>query len=281
MPSATASADQIDFWNEVQGPKWVRLQERIDATLGPIGDAAMAKLAPRDGEHILDVGSGCGTTSLTIADKVGPQGKVTGADISKPMIEHARERAKSVEAIDFIEADAQTHRFDDATFDGVFSRFGVMFFPDPAVAFANLRAATKPGGRLAFGCWRDVRENEWITTVVQIARDFVELPPRPGPDEPGQFSFADEARVRRILTTAGWSRIKIDRYDTKLPLGDTPLDAAEFLMQMGPAGSALAETDDGTRGTVANRLLEALKSHEGRTGVHLGSSSWIVTAVRD
>ena len=98
----SANTDQVQFWNEVQGPKWVRLQERIDATLDPIGDAALAKLAVQRGERVLDVGSGCGTNTLTLVEQAGPEGHVTGVDISKPMIAHARERAAKVETVEFV-----------------------------------------------------------------------------------------------------------------------------------------------------------------------------------
>jgi SAM-dependent methyltransferase len=280
MPQAQATMDdQHAFWNEVQGPKWVRLQERIEPTLAPIGKATVDRLAPQPGEHILDVGSGCGQTSLMIAERVAPNGSVTGIDISRPMLEHARERARRADApITFLEANAQTHAFEPDTYDGVFSRFGVMFFDDFEAAFANLLRATKPGGRMALGAWRTRRDNPWAMTVVPIARPHVELPPRPEPGAPGQFAFEDEDFVRGFLEPAGWSNVAFERFDADLKVGETTEDAASFLIEMGPAAAPLAAASAETRALVARELIEALAEHARPDGVYLRSSSWIITA---
>jgi SAM-dependent methyltransferase len=147
----TANEDQIKFWNETAGQNWTVLQERMDANLAAIGDAVLAFANAKPGEVVLDVGCGTGATSLALA-RAGA--KVTGLDISRPMLDLARSRAIQAGLdISFIEADASAHAF-QPEFDLVFSRFGVMFFDDPVGAFANLHKALKPGGRLAFVCWR-------------------------------------------------------------------------------------------------------------------------------
>lgn len=271
--------DQHAFWNEVQGPKWVRLQERIDPTLAPIGAMTIESLAPKPGEHVLDVGCGCGETTLTIAGRVAPSGTVTGADISRPMLELARQRANQAGAdITFIEANAQSHAFQADSFDCLFSRFGVMFFSDFKAAFANLLRATKPGGRMALGAWRTRKDNPWAMTAVPIARPHVELPPRPAPGDPGQFAFEDEDFVRGFLESSGWSNVAFERFDVDLRVGDTVDDAADFLIEMGPVAAPLAVADAETRATVGRELRAALEAHAGPDGVHLGSSSWIITA---
>jgi len=280
--SEPSNDNQIEFWNVQQGDKWVRLRERTDATLRPFGDAAMDRLGLGAGEHVLDVGCGCGDTTLQLAARVAPGGSVTGADVSRPMLAHARERA--AEAAEprpaFIEADVQRHRFPPKRLDAVFSRFGVMFFAAPEAAFANLRRATRPGGRLSFVCWREPADNPWVMTAVEVARAHVELPPPPAPDEPGQFSFADEGRVGRVLKAAGWRDATFDRFDVDLLVGRDVADATAFLVQMGPAGAALAEADDATRAAAAEDLAAALEPFAAADGVRLGSSAWIVTARR-
>src|ERR1700723_1874340 len=149
---AAANADQIVYWNQTVGPAWVAMQDGLDAQLRPLGALAMAALAPAEGERLIDVGCGCGDTPLALARRVGPGGAVTGADISGPMLAVARSRADAAQIAQarFIQADAQVHAFEPA--DGVFSRFGGMFFEGPAAALANLRRALKPGGRPAFVC---------------------------------------------------------------------------------------------------------------------------------
>jgi SAM-dependent methyltransferase len=274
-----AMDDQHTFWNDVQGPKWVRLYERIEPTFTPITAKTIEGLAPIPGEHVLDVGCGCGETSLMLAEHVAPGGSVTGIDISRPMLALARERAQRADApITFIEASAQVHDFEPDTFDGIFSRFGVMFFDDFQAAFANLLRATKPGGRMSLVSWRTRKDNPWAMTAVPIARPYVELPPRPEPGDPGQFAFEDDAFVRDFLEGAGWSDVGFERFDADLRVGDTVDDAAAFLIEMGPVAAPLAAATADIRAQVGRELREALKEHARADGVFLGSSSWIIPA---
>src|SRR5262249_6517301 len=149
-------------------------------------------------ERVLDVGCGTGQTSIELARRAGPGGAVTGIDISAPMLARARARAADAGArtVTFLDADAQTHRFDPASLDVCFSRFGIMFFAAPDAAFANLRSALRPAGRLAFVCWQSMRDNPWMLVPLMAAAAHITLPPPPAPDAPGPFSFADADRVR-------------------------------------------------------------------------------------
>jgi SAM-dependent methyltransferase len=282
MSQATAeapNAEQIEFWNEIQGDKWVRLQDRTDAMLQPVGHAAIERLSLRPGEQVLDVGCGCGTTTLELAKRVGSGGTVVGADVSRPMLAHARERAgQSGSIASFLEADAQTHDFGEGAYDAVFSRVGVMFFKSPEAAFANLRRAVKPGGRLTFACWRDKTDNPWLVTAMKVAGQYIELPPPPEVGEPGPFSFADEGHVRPIVEGAGWADVAFERHDTKLHLGSDAEDATKFIMQMGPASPLVAEADEKTQAAVFGDLKAAMAPHAGPQGVQMEASIWIVTA---
>jgi ubiquinone/menaquinone biosynthesis C-methylase UbiE len=138
------NTDQIANWNERSGPRWVAMQRLLDAQLAPFGDAALARLPLAAGMRVLDVGCGCGDTTLRLADAVGPAGLALGVDVSAPMLARARERSAGRADVAFVEADAQTHAF-EGRFDALYSRFGVMFFDDPAAAFARLHAALVPG----------------------------------------------------------------------------------------------------------------------------------------
>ena len=208
MPE-TDNADQIAYWNADAGETWAALQKQMDAQLEPHGLRAMEALAPAAGERIVDVGCGSGQTSLALGQAVGRSGAVMGLDISRPLLDLARRRAAESGAanVSFGEADVQTYAFAPATFDAVFSRFGVMFFADPPAAFANIRRALKPGGRLAFVCWRTPAENIFMTLpYTAAAAQFPPAPP-PTPGAPGPFAFADPDRVRHILSSAGFRDI--------------------------------------------------------------------------
>ena len=275
--SETPNAGQITNWNETSGPTWAELQEPLDRQLEPLGRAAMAALAPGAGERILDIGCGSGATSLDLARSVAPGGSVLGADISRPMLEVARRRAVGVPWLSFLDADAQTYPFEAASFDGVFSRFGVMFFADPDAAFANIRRALKPGGRLAFVCWRTPAENPIMILPATTAHAYVKtIPAPPEPGAPGPFAFADPERVRAILGGAGFTDIALTPHNELIGSGDVET-ALGLSLRVGPLAALLRENPD-QRDTMIAAVRAALAPHEGPEGVKLDSATWIVTA---
>ncbi|GAB0114839.1 class I SAM-dependent methyltransferase [Acidisoma sp. C75] len=278
--AAPANADQIAFWNEAGGDAWAAMQEQMDRQLAPLGDAMIAALAPRPGEAILDIGCGCGATSLSLAQAVGPAGRVLGADISQPMLDVARRRAAALSAPpSFQLADAQTADFGEARFDALSSRFGVMFFEAPEIAFANLRRTLKPGGRLAFVCWRKPAENPWLTTPLDAARPLLPPLPEPDPLAPGPFAFADPERVRRILSAAGFAEIDIAPHDTAI--GSGSLDETLLLStRIGPLARALRDHPS-YREQVLGVVRAALAPYVTEAGVLMPAAVWLVRAKRD
>lgn len=277
--NAAANADQITYWNARAGDTWVALQKRLDVQIGPLGEKALERLAPKAGESVLDVGCGCGHTTVELARRVAPSGKVIAIDISKPMLEVARQQAGLAHAknIEFIEADAQTYPFDASSFDAVFSRFGVMFFVDPVAAFKNLFAALKPGsGRLGFVCWRKLAENEWMAAPMVAAMPL--LPPqlRPDPIAPGPFAFADAERVKGILTEAGFGDISIVPHDQKVELGGLQ-DAVEHCARVGALSRLLNENPSAVD-PVMETLRDTLQEFETDGAVKMGAGVWLVSA---
>jgi SAM-dependent methyltransferase len=278
MPE-TDNADQIAYWNAEAGETWAALQDQIDAQLEPHGLRAMEALAPMAGERIVDVGCGSGQTTLALGQAVGRSGAVMGLDISRPLLDLARRRAAEFGAakVSFAEADVQTYAFAPATFEAVFSRFGVMFFADPPTAFANVRRALKSGGLLAFVCWRTPAENIFMTLPYTAAAAQLPPAPPPTPDAPGPFAFADPARVRHILSSAGFHDIELAQYDRKIGSGDLEQTLA-LSLKLGLLGRALREHPE-KRALVIDDVREALRPHVDVDGVvRLDSASWIVTA---
>ena len=276
---ANPNADQTVYWNEQAGPTWVAMQDILDWQLAPLSRAGAEALGPREGEHILDVGCGCGASCLELAWAIEPEGSVTGVDISAPMLAVARERADKAgyPQVRFIQADAQTFAFEPGAFDGVFSRFGVMFFEDPAAAFANIRKALRPGGRLAFVCWQAAADNPLMTLPMQAAMAHFDAPPAPpaDPHAPGPFAFADGERVRRILQEAGFTDIDVTPH--RQAIGARTLDdAVRTALSIGPLGRMLGEFP-GKREAAAGSVREALAAYANDKGVLLPSATWIVT----
>ncbi len=271
----SANADQIRYWNEKAGPNWTAQQALMDSYLAEIGTALLGFAAARRGMRVLDVGCGTGTTSLALA---GAGAKVTGVDVSKPMLALARARAaKAGLAIDFIEADASAYAL-APDFDLVFSRFGVMFFDDPAAAFANLRKALKPGGRLAFACWRTPPENPWASAPLAAARPFLPAQPPVDPLAPGPFAFADPARVEDILARGGFSHIDIRKCDGVMNLGPIDLAAGQMLL-FGPLSRIVGEVDDSTRANIVAAVRDTLGRFAAPDGnITPPTASWLVSA---
>ena len=276
------NAQQIAYWNEQAGPRWVRLQALLDVQLAPLGEAVMDTLALAAGERVLDVGCGCGDTTLAIARRVGATGSVTGLDISGVMVERARQRARDagLTNVRFEIADAQTHRFEPGGFDALFSRCGVMFFADPVAAFTNLRAALRPGGRLGFVCWQAMQHNPWLMEPLKVAAQHLVVPAPPAPDAPGPFAFADPDRVRDIVSGAGFAAVAIDDRSEQLTLGPSAdiEQVADFLMQMGPTATALREADPEVQQRVASDMRAMLVPYQTADGVVMSAKAWIVTA---
>ena len=204
------NADQIAYWNGPGGQRWTDRQQSQDIMLAPVSDILIERAKAEGGERIVDVGCGCGATSFALAQRVGPAGHVLGIDISAPMLAQARKVQPAGLPVDFVLADATVYPFEPASFDLLFSRFGVMFFADPALSFANMRRAMRPSGRVSFACWREPRENPWMMTPLQAVYQHVPKMPPVGPEDPGPFAFASEARVRRILSEAGFSGIQME-----------------------------------------------------------------------
>ena len=283
---SSPNAQQITYWNETAGPKWVAMQAILDAQIEPLGRRAMDRARIVAGERVLDVGCGCGQTSLELARRVGPSGAVTSVDVSAPMLDQARRNAAAagVSNVTFRLGDAQTEHFGAPSHDLLFSRFGVMFFADPAAAFANMRRALRPTGRLAFVCWQSVFENPWMLVPLQVVSQHTTLPAPPGPGAPGPFAFSDPDRVRDILATAGFREIAIDDVREELLVGEgRDLDAVvDFVLQLGPVSAAMRESNL-TAGSpqcaaLVHGIREALAEYQTLGGVRMASATWIVTA---
>jgi SAM-dependent methyltransferase len=285
MEPSGANAEQIRYWNETAGPKWVTFQRLLDDQLEPFGRHVMERAAIATGERVIDVGCGCGATTMALARRVGPTGLALGIDISTAMLERARESAREAGLTQarFENADAQTHTFTPGGFDLIYSRFGVMFFADPPAAFANLRSGLPAGGRLAFVCWQALWENPWIFEPLKAAAQHITLPAPPAPDAPGPFAFADPGRVRSILATAGFVDVGIEELRGTLTLGGTAgIDEAVHLLLegVGPTSAALREADPAVRPKVFAAVRDAIASFATPEGVRMGSAAWIVTARR-
>jgi SAM-dependent methyltransferase len=272
------NADQIDYWNGPAGEKWVKNQQVMDASLASATAGLLPLAAIQPGERVLDIGCGSGQISLMAADAVGAAGQVTGVDVSRPLLALARQRAQGRGNVRFIESDAATHAF-APDHDLLISRFGVMFFDDPGAAFANLRQAARPGGRLVFICWRLMVENEYAVMPFEIAKKLMPPLPPADPHAPGPFALADAGRLRTILAGAGFCDIGIVPHDGLMPMGATPEQAGIQATSLGPTARALRNFDDEVRARVQAAVTDAFRAYPKTDGmITCKIACWLVAA---
>ena len=281
------NATQIEFWNGETGRNWVTHDALMEAMLQPLGESVIDTLAPQPGEHVLDIGCGCGHTSLSLADRVGAEGSVTGVDISAPMLavasQLAAERNAERTSIQFLEADAQTHTFEPERYDVVFSRFGLMFFEDPVAAFANIRGALRTSGRLAFCCWQPRAVNPFMTVPAMAALELLPAPPEMPPRTPGPFAFEEADYVTEVLTSAGFESAVVTPLQQPLTFGRglSLTDIVQRLVQIGPIAQMVREASEDLQQPVRDKVIDAVAPfYTEDTGMTLDGQFWQVTARR-
>jgi SAM-dependent methyltransferase len=271
---------QIEHWNGPDARHWVASQDRYDRQLAPFAEVVTAAAELNERDHVLDLGCGCGTTTLLAARKAE---SAIGVDISGPMLERARTVAVSegIRNVEFVQADVQTHAF-DLTFDVAMSRFGLMFFDDPKAAFANVAAALRAGGRLAFVCWQELARNDWLFLPGLAAARYLPLPDANAAGGPGPFSLADPDALRRLLDSVGFIDVDIVAYEVPMLLGGggTVDDALSFVMNTGAARAMFEGADPTSAEHAKAAVREVLAHHYDADGVRLGAASWVVTARR-
>jgi SAM-dependent methyltransferase len=271
-------------WDNQRAKIWLDRVDSLEEQLLPISDALFEQAALRPGERVLDVGCGSGATTGQAFAAVQPGGRVTGIDISDAMIGAARARVAE-NGIDWVVADAGSYPFEPATYDTVISRFGVMFFSDPAAAFANFGRACRPGGRLAMAVWC-MREQAPIFNipyqVVTATLDRLGASYVPLPSDVGPFGFGDEPYVRSILDAGGWVDVDVRVDNRTLHLGGTSsvASAVETVIDLGPA-SALVQGQPPQVVTAVRTALTAEfeQLHDG-AGVAVSGGFKIISARR-
>ncbi len=272
--STGPNAAQAEYWNAAR--HWVEDTDGHDEMLEPLGRPAIDALGLRGGIRVLDIGCGTGATTRAIAGAVEPGGQAVGADVSALLLGVARERSEATPNVSFIEADVQTHSFDAGAFDAAFSRFGVMFFSDPVAAFANVRRALAPGGRLAFVCWQTLADNDWMSVPAQAVREWMDVDISPS-GAPNPFAFGDPDRLRGVLSGAGFSDVSLR--DVRHPIligGHGDLDnAVRFLAASRLGGQIRAEASDPQAAFGAVRA--SLEPYLTPDGVRMTAAVWLAT----
>ena len=267
-------------WSGRTGVEWARRKDALERLLAPAGDAGLSALAARPGERILDIGCGAGASTEALAEAVGPEGHVTGVDISPDLMAEARARLAGATNITLMEADAQSADLGGPA-DALFSRFGQMFFDDPPTAFAHMRSALGQGARAVFTAWQEPARNQWASVPMTfMAEGLVQAAPPPGP---GPFAWADPATFRPLLEGAGFRDIRETGHEfmAEISEGDDPdpvARAAAFMMKIGPMAARLRGAPEEAKAEAASFLQRRLTRHVKDGAVRLLASAWVIEA---
>ncbi len=274
--------EQADYWSAEPGQKWLTHEAALDATLAPVLEQVLAQAALQPGERVLDVGCGTGASVLAVSAQVGAQGAVLGLDISDPLLRRGAVRAAGLEQARFLLADAQTHDFEPVSFDALISRFGVMFFADPAAAFANMARALRPGGRMVFAAWASLPKNPFFTIGVEVATARLGKPAPMPPGQPGPLAFQDQAMVCELLARAGLQAIRTEEVALHLTPPGTSAEVASVLSRVGPTYRIMAELNATPEDAAAIEagMAERFATMAGPDGVQIPAAVNMFSATR-
>ena len=270
---------QQDFWSSQAGEKWVKHQRDMDALLAPVLQLVLDHAELQAGETVLDIGCGAGTSTVQAAQLVGKTGRCTGVDIADTLLDHAA-RELDRDNINWLLADAQTHKFQPNTFDAMISRFGTMFFADTIAAFANIKAALKPNGRVVIAAWGPAPDNPWFMLPAKAAKMQLGQMPKTNRSLPGPFAFEDQNRVVEMLKQAGFSNVESTNHPLKLTATNGLQATAQLCCEIGSASGALqyfnGTADD--RKAIGAGIENLFKPFETKDGLHIPASIHLFTA---
>jgi SAM-dependent methyltransferase len=276
-----ANTEQAEFW-AARAASWISLEAFHAQVIAPGGLLAMHRLGPEPGQRIMDLGCGTGRTTLELANRVAPGGRVLGLDIALALLARAREQAVAagIDNVDFQHADLQSYDLGSAQFDGAYSRFGVMFFADPVAAFTNIHRSLRSDAVLSFVCWQPMTANEWMLVPAQAAASVLATTPEmPAPDAPGPFSLSDSDRVERVVGGAGFHHVDIEVHDDLIGISAEGISAfADSAMRVGAVQRMLESADAETIQRARAAIDEALRARVRDGEVALTRAVFLVRA---
>ncbi|HUS55841.1 MAG TPA: class I SAM-dependent methyltransferase [Thermohalobaculum sp.] len=273
---------EAEFWAGEMGKEWARRADALDRQLAAAGAAGLTALAARPGECILDLGCGSGATTIELCQAVGPDGAVTGVDISSDQVAAAQTRPGN-ERAEFVVGNAETWPFEAATYDALFSRFGCMFFGDPPAAYVNIRRALKPDARVVLVVWRALKLNPWADVPARVGAEVLGPTEPPVLGAPGPFAWADPVIFQPILEGAGFTGLEWAEQPITMQIGEAGQEgpiarAVAMLMRVGPLARRLKGLPTEERTTIAARLAPKLEPFVEDGWVRLPGTIWVVRA---
>ncbi len=234
------SIDQYKYWNEKLVTYWLKYDNEINRKFINITNTLFSNINIKENSKILDIGCGSGNISKIISEKVGRKGEVLGIDISKPMLKLFNKTTKDIKNIRSMQIDIQKYIFEKKLFNYAISRFGVMFFENPYLAFKNIYTSLKKGGFLTFVCWTDISYNDFFTLPALAVTRITGIKRPRITTKPGPFAFSNDNYLYKILKKNNYKNINIKTVKTLLPADNIDIDV-EILTNIGTGAKMIRE----------------------------------------
>jgi len=230
--------EMLDGWRET-AHYWTKYSDTIAKMFAPLTEAMIERAGIREGQSVLDVAGGAGEPSLTIAERVGPNGSVTCTDAVAEMVTAARHEAnqRGLKNVQFQQCTADSLPFPDNSFDVVVSRLGVMFFLDSVRAMREMLRVVKPGGSLTFAVWYKSDVNPFCYLVSGVMEQHVKAV-EADPNAPNAFRFAEPGKLAGVMKQAGAIDVRDEIVSFDI---EAPLTALEFWTMRSQTSDTLRE----------------------------------------
>ena len=229
---------QRQQWNSAASG-WDKWSGLIDTSSRVISERLVELAGVQAGSRILDVAAGYGEPALTAARTVGPDGTVVATDISAQMVAYGRARAAELglDNIEFVESDAASLNFPEASFDAALSRWGIIFEPDAEAAAARVRGFLKPGGRFAITSWGPPERVPFLAVPMRTTMQRLEVPPPP-PGTPGPLSRPTPEALAGLLAGGGFSDVEVEEQEVTFEW-ESPEAFTTFIKEIAPPISSM------------------------------------------
>jgi 2-polyprenyl-3-methyl-5-hydroxy-6-metoxy-1,4-benzoquinol methylase len=264
-------------WTEV-APGWRKHDARLRDSFAAVSERMLSVARIGPGQRVLDVACGTGEPAIAAAEQVGPRGHVLATDFAEEMLTVAREKAarRGLSQLEFRRADGEELQPGGDPFDAALIRFGIMFMPDPAACLRRVRAALRPGGRIAVATWASPDVNPWLKVALSVLKSHLDVP-APPPGAPGLFAFADPERLRTTLQEGDFQDVKVEEVHL-LPGGafDSGRDFFTFLRELSaPLARLYGQLPPDLRPQVEEEIACQAERHRQGGQVCLKGLAWV------